>query len=435
MFKHLQKIALFGVALGLLASCEKQGINPVLDTTAVPVVSVSAPTVVLTKDNGDKGTDALTVNWTNPNYGFDAPANYTLMVDKKGGDFTKGISLNLGTSLTKTFKTAELNKLIIGLGIAPAASADLDMKVMSALGGSTVLSSALATVKATTYLDKLDLSTIWGVVGSATLNGWNGPDQPFYKTTNPNEIVAYVALADGDIKFRTNNDWTLNLGGTPTKLSQGGDNITVKAGNYKITLNPTSLTYKLEPFTWGVVGAATLNGWNGPDQPFFYDAATDQWRAIVSLKADEFKFRQNNDWAVNFGVGTSANTLKAGGDNFKATTAGTYLITADFNKLTYKIEAYKPWGIVGSATPKGWDGPDVMLSPDFGNEGFFYANNVKLVDGEVKFRQDNKWDNEYGGANGTLVAKGANIVVKAGTYDVVFDLTNASSPKYKLTKK
>ena len=430
MFKHLQKLTLFGIALGLLASCEKEGVNPVLDTTAVPVVSVSAPTVVLTKANGDLGTDALTVTWSKPNYGFDAPANYTLMVDKKGGDFSKAVAINLGTGLTKTFKTAELNKLILGLGIAPAATADLDMKVMSALGGSTVLSSALATVKATTYLDKLDLSTIWGVVGDATANGWNGPDQPFYKTANPSEIVAYVALGDGDIKFRTNNDWTVNLGGTPAKLSQGGDNIKVKAGNYKITLNPTALTYKLEPFSWGVVGAATTNGWNGPDQPFFYDSSTDQWRAIVTLKADEFKFRQNNDWAINYGG--SAGKLVSGGDNFKVAAAGTYLITADFNKLTYKVEPYNSWGIVGSATPKGWDGPDVNLMPDFANDGVFFANNVKLVDGDIKFRQNNKWDVEYGGANGALVAKGANITVKAGTYDVKFDL---GSNKYTLTKK
>ena len=430
MFKHLQKLALFGVALGLLASCEKEGVNPVLDTAAVPAVSVSAPTVVLTKENGDKGTDALTVNWSKPNYGFDAPANYTLMVDKKGGDFSKAVSINLGTGLTKTFKTAELNKLILGLGIAPAATTDLDMKVMSALGGSTVLSSALASVKATTYLDKLDLSTIWGLVGDATANGWDGPDQPFYKTANPNEIVAYVGLKDGDIKFRQNNKWDVNLGGTPAKLSQGGDNIKVKAGSYKITLNPTALTYKIEPFTWGVVGAATTNGWNGPDQPFVYDASTDQWRAIVSLKADEFKFRQNNDWAVNFG-GT-AGKLISGGDNFKVAVAGTYLVTADFNKLTYKVEPYNSWGIVGSATPKGWDGPDVNLMPDFANEGVYFANGVKLVDGEIKFRQNNKWDEEYGGANGALIVKGANIAVKAGTYDVKFDL---SAKKYTLTKK
>ncbi|MBO0934121.1 SusE domain-containing protein [Fibrella aquatilis] len=430
MFKHLQKLALFGVALGLLASCEKEGINPVLDTTAIPVVSVSAPTVVLTKENGDKGTDALTVNWSKPNYGFDAPANYTLMVDKKGGDFSKAVSINLGTASTKTFKTAELNKLILGLGIAPAATADLDMKVMSALGGSTVLSSALATVKATTYLDKLDLSTIWGVVGSATANSWDGPDQPFYKTANPNEIVAYVGLKDGEIKFRQNNKWDVNLGGTPAKLTLNGDNIAVKAGTYKITLNPTVLTYKIEPFTWGVVGAATANGWNGPDQPFMYDASTDQWRAIVSLKADEFKFRQNNDWAVNFGGG--AGKLVSAGDNLKVAAAGLYLITADFNKLTYKVEPYNSWGIVGSATPKGWDGPDVNLMPDFANEGVYFANGVKLVDGDIKFRQNNKWDVEYGGANGALVAKGANIAVKAGTYDVKFDL---STNKYTLTKK
>ncbi|MBO0947616.1 SusE domain-containing protein [Fibrella forsythiae] len=431
----LKSFLVVASALLTLTACEKEQEKLLLDFSAVPVVSVSAPTVVLTKDNADK--DALTISWPKPNYGYDAAANYTIMVDKKGGDFSKAATFPVGTSLSKTFKASELNSLLLGLGLVPATAGDVDVKVMSALGGRTVLSSALASVKATPYLDRLDLSSPWGVVGDATANGWNGPDQPFYKTSTTGELVSYVTLTDGFIKFRTNNDWAYSLGGAAGKLTaDNGPNIAVKAGTYKITINPTALTYKIDPFSWGVVGDATANGWNGPDQNFFYDPSTDQWRAIVTLKAGEIKFRQNNDWAVNFS-GLNGKLIQSN-DNIKVAAAGTYLITADFKAtaLTYAIEAYKPWGLVGSATPKGWDGPDILLLPDFSKDGYFYANNVKLADGEVKFRQDNKWDNNYGLTGGVFVKNSSdNIKVTAGTYDVVFDLTNASAPKYKLMKK
>lgn len=431
----LKSVLVAASALLTFTACEKEEEKLLLDFSAVPMVNVSAPTVVLTKDNVDK--DALTVSWAKPNYGYDAAANYTVMMDKKGGDFSKAVTLPVGTGLTKTFKTGELNSLLLGLGLAPAAAADVDVKVMSALGGRTVLSSAMKTVKVTPFLDKLDLSSPWGVVGDATANGWDGPDQPLYKTAAPNALVAYVTLKDGFIKFRQNNKWDVNFGGKNGALNTDNDNnIAVKAGTYRISFDPIAKTYKVDVFSWGIVGDATANGWGGPDQNFVYDPSTDQWRAVVTLKTGDIKFRQNNDWAENFS-GLNGKLIKSN-DNIKVAAAGTYLITADFKPtaLTYTIEAYKPWGLVGSATPKGWDGPDVLLMPDFAKDGYFFANNVKLVDGEVKFRQDNKWENNYGLTNGTFVKGSAdNIKVTAGTYDVVFDLTNASTPKYKLTKK
>ena len=39
------------------------------------------------------------------------------------------------------------------------------------------------------------------------------------------------------------------------------------------------------------------------------------------------------------------------------------------------------------------------------------------------------------GANGSLEAGGADIMVKAGTYDIVLDFSNAAAPTYKMTKR
>jgi starch-binding outer membrane protein SusE/F len=321
------------------------------------------------------------------------------------------------------------------------AAADVDVRVQSVLGPATTLSSVSSALKATPYLDKLDLSSIWGVVGSATPGGWSGPDVPFYKSDKANSFVAYVTLVDGEIKFRQNNDWAVNLGDDKANgtLQAGGGNIVVKAGSYRITFDATALTYKIDKFTWGVIGSGTINGWGGtsPDLPFFYDSSTDQWRAIVTLIPGEIKFRQNNDWAVNYGDDGANGTLEAAGANIAVAKAGIYLITTDFKGLKYTIEPFKVWGLVGSATPGGWNGPDAKFTPDFANEGIWKLSNVKLVDGEIKFRQNDDWAVNIGDTkgDGILKAGGDNIVVKAGMYDVLLDLSNANKQTYKLTKK
>jgi len=295
-----------------------------------------------------------------------------------------------------------------------------------------VITSNTATLTATVYEDKLDLSTAWGVVGSA-YNDWGGggPDAPFYKTSDANVIVSYVTLMDGEMKFRLNNDWGENYGdsGGDGTLDRDGDNIPVSAGTYKITVNTADLTWSMEEYTWGIVGSATTNGWDGPDMPLEYDPFSDTWKALVSLNSGEVKIRQNNDWGVNYGDNGQDGMLDAGGDNIPVN-AGTYLVTVDLNSLEYSIKPTFIWGIVGSATPNGWDGPDIPLILSFEKDNFYYINGVTLGDGEMKFRANNSWDNNLGdtGGDGVLDPGGDNIPVSAGTYNITIDFADPDAP-------
>ncbi len=81
-----------------------------------------------------------------------------------------------------------------------------------------------------------------GVVGSATPNGWDGPDIMFDYDKKTDTWYVTTDLAAGEIKFRLNNIWDWNLGGALDGLTQGGDNIAVEAGNYTITLTVTGDT-------------------------------------------------------------------------------------------------------------------------------------------------------------------------------------------------
>ncbi len=60
-------------------------------------------------------------------------------------------------------------------------------------------------------------------------------------------MIDSIALTDGEIKFRLNNDWETNYGdnGADGTLESGGSNIPVTAGNYKIVVDFVNFTYQL----------------------------------------------------------------------------------------------------------------------------------------------------------------------------------------------
>ncbi len=79
----------------------------------------------------------------------------------------------------------------------------------------------------------------WGIIGSATANGWEGLNIELTETNKKGIwIINNVQLKEGEIKFRFNNDWTINLGDNKNgNLKSEGANIKVKDGNYDIILD------------------------------------------------------------------------------------------------------------------------------------------------------------------------------------------------------
>ena len=75
-----------------------------------------------------------------------------------------------------------------------------------------------------------------GLIGSATVNQWNTPDSKMDYDSKTESWVITATLIDGEIKFRLNDGWAWNLGGTVDNLTQGGNNIAVTAGTYTISL-------------------------------------------------------------------------------------------------------------------------------------------------------------------------------------------------------
>ncbi|MDN3641190.1 SusE domain-containing protein [Lutimonas halocynthiae] len=436
MKKYINKILFLLTFSALIVGCEKDDIV-VINEDFTTAVSLSSDNIVLEEAN--EGAEALKVTWTQPDFGYNAAAEYNVLFDISGGDFTSPETVSAGSALEKSFNTEDLNKILLNLGAEPDDATQLEVKIDIIMSKQYRRASDVSSLTATAYSGVLDLTTTWGVVGSATPNGWgDGPDTPFFKTSEPGINVAYINMVDGEWKIRQDNDWTLNYGSSDgVNLVEGGDNIAVTAGTYKITFDEDKLTYAIEAYSWGLVGSATPNGWDGPDVPLMYDSCSDTWKAVVKLNEGVWKIRQNNDWAVNLGSDGADGNLQANGGDIPVT-LGYYQIVVDFNASTYTIEKTDIWGVVGSGYNDWGATPDFPFTPDYCNEGIYHAYGVPILDGEIKFRTNNDWGNNYGDFELDNILDQVddnNIPSVAGTYDIMLDFTNPSVPTYTMTKK
>ena len=138
----------------------------------------------------------------------------------------------------------------------------------------------------------------WGLVGSATPNGWNGPDVEMYQT-GPQEFSIYAELGSGELKFRFNEDWGNNFGdnGNDGTLESGGANIPISAGTYFIVMDLGAGTYTISPFSSDKRGMFHSDGQNLEIEsipPFEDGYAVTKWKNIDS------NGNQGSDSAGNF---------------------------------------------------------------------------------------------------------------------------------------
>ncbi len=94
------------------------------------------------------------------------------------------------------------------------------------------------------------IKTDWGVIGSATADGWNS-DQDMVFNPGENAWTIDIDLSEGELKFRANDDWVIDLGdtGADVILDYGGDNIIIPSnGSYtiKLFLDKPDHTYSIE---------------------------------------------------------------------------------------------------------------------------------------------------------------------------------------------
>ena len=275
----------------------------------------------------------------------------------------------------------------------------------------------------------LVLKKSWGAdqIGIIGLNGdW---ETDIVMEYNPKWTRFYAdieAPADTEMKFRADGGWDLNWG---VDCAQGGGNIPVAAGNYRVYFNPATGLIEFnasaygktedttqggntepepegpvtEPDRWGVVG--TITEWGTQADLYMSEVAENLFvrMGVTLTDADAFKVRFNNGWDINYGAAGDVEPfavtvgeeleLVSGGKNLSAP-AGTYDIF--FNIVDFKIwvmpEGEAPGGVevkdikfYADVTATGWTNCNIYGWGDLGEYGGTWpgtALSTETIDGK-----------------------------------------------------
>lgn len=194
------------------------------------------------------------------------------------------------------------------------------------------------------------------------------------------------------------------------------------------------LTLNVTPYSaesW-VYAPGAYQGWSPETADSLISAESNGiYSGVLVIPAGQFEFKVTpaKNWNIAYGDAGAGTISTTAGDNLKAPKAGLNLVTVDLNNKTYTIDEVLSWGVIGDATPGGW-ATDTDLK--FINDGKkTWQATITLGNGFIKFRQNDAWDLNYGGAAGTLEKGGKDIGVTAGSYTITFDEANL---KYSLVK-
>ncbi len=320
-------ILFFGLIATVSCSDDIQEIDAAATETGLKLINpTSSFNSVL--DGSKLNSLATTIVWSDTEK--TATSQYKVEVALGGTNFATPIVLATTSNLFLDVTVGTLDTTAKNLGIQALTEGVIDIRIKSG----TKVSKNFNSIKVTPYQPN------WGIIGSATTNGWNtSTDMNYNPNTGKYSISLY--LNSGEFKFRLDNSWAVNYGdnGNNLSLEQDGANIPVSvAGNYTIVLDIANLSYTITPIVdaWGIIGSATPTGWDN-DTLLDFDATTNKYSIIINLIPGEFKFRLNHDWGTNYGDDGNNLSLEANGTNIAVAAKGKYYITADFNALTYTI--------------------------------------------------------------------------------------------------
>jgi starch-binding outer membrane protein SusE/F len=245
--KHISKLILFSSFLAItFFSCKKNEQKDYFNGGTAPVLAASAsgtiPLSYATRNN-----QAVTINWTNPEYSFTTgvsslDVNYLLEIDTTGSNFTNPNKkqVSISKDLSVSFLVSDLNDFLLNqLVLVPGISHNIEMRVKAIIGNSEATALYSNVLKFTGIVPyaippKVNppASGQLFLVGSATAGGWNNPvpvpSQQFTQVSTTLYTITVPLVGGQEYLFiPLNGDWThkfaCNRTTSPPSGETGGD--------------------------------------------------------------------------------------------------------------------------------------------------------------------------------------------------------------------
>lgn len=367
------------MGMALLAGCQEHPmthLNPAAEegtlTFEVNVPAYAGYTYVLSEANSAATMETLYIR-EQPNYGFTAPTQYYAQVSF-GETFEEGTFVeleNIGRTQKIELNTKEVNKAITllqgeNVNENPGVM-DIFIRLRAHLSDATAsVTDSVPTIK-DCYSNVIKLSV-----------------QPYYMLLVDALPAPYWLVGEF-------NGWSNDAAGAAAGLV------------------PMSL---VDGFSYNTVTGAGEFTFTG-----YFEAGLG-YKLVL----------KPGDWAIQVGYdGTNLVFNDGGSGNITVAESGYYTITANSEKFTGKIEAadvnpaeHATMEFVGSFDEWG-ENPFVMTPMNM--KHLWYAEMTFAADCEGKFRNDSSWSANWGGDSFpySTVKSGKNILVKAGSYLVVFN--------------
>ncbi|HYG17620.1 MAG TPA: SusE domain-containing protein, partial [Ohtaekwangia sp.] len=379
----------------------------------------SAASYVLTMDDKDETFE--TFEWGVPDFGFQASATYTLQADVAGNNFANASDITTSRFPTVAVKVGAINDILLGLGLTPQESADIELRVISDIGnGVPAVVSTTKTIEVTPYATTFP--PIWGM--GAALKGWGPwPDNAVEWQSSEfrkYETVTYLTNG-GAFRFFAQLDWNPQSWNYPfftsvdpvfENANDDDSNLKVvgESGWYKINVDLTAKTVTAvavdEPVMYMVGGA--INGWNwDPGTPVKMTyIKPGVFEATTNISNDIFRFFGQYDWApvsykyTDFETVDPAFELNPNDNdnNFKYVgTPGSQKVRVDLNakSVTLGDPPAPVLYITGSDFGWGWtDGLYEEMTYNAG-AGTFTITTDLTNDGLFRFFPQQDWNPSY----------------------------------------
>ncbi|MDO7171738.1 SusE domain-containing protein [Mariniflexile sp. AS56] len=388
--------------------------------------------------DADPTATALTVTWDDAEIGENSNITLDYEVQMALAETDFAASTTIGTTNSTTFEIGHeaLNDLVLSSGGKADVATNFDFRIKAIVkttSGDLSRTSSMITIALTAYKGAIPDNLF--MVGAH--NSWNNADasQQFYNDGNGVFVKVQTFSANDEFKLLpTSGSWTGDYGEDPVNagkiVQEDESNIKVAtAGRYVVIVNFNTLSFKLAKIdNLYMVGAH--NSWNNADATQkFNTSGNGVFTRLQTFSAgDEFKMIPTTGfWDGDWGESkTTPNIVEQDDEqNIKVATAGTYMVTVDFNTLAYTVvEAPQNLFLVGS--PNSWNNATAIAFTKV-SEGVFELNQALATGDEFKFLPvQGSWDNDWGASkkySGMIVRDDENNVKApgTGTYKITVD--------------